>query len=143
MSRSFPASPLQKTATGLLKAGWAASLTFVVLTSLSPGAELPARFWNADKVFHFLGYSWLAFLPLLALARKQAGLRLALSMIGVGFGLELCQAFIPGRFLSMGDIAANTLGVLAGLWLGLRLRPAWMRMLDRQLRSGTEDRLKS
>ena len=130
-------------ATGLLKAGWAASLTFVVLTSLSPGAELPARFWNADKVFHFLGYSWLAFLPPLAFARKQTGVRLALSMIGLGCGLELCQAFIPGRFFSFGDLAANTLGVLAGLWLGLSIRPARMRMLGPQPRSGIEDRLKS
>jgi len=143
MTRPPPATPLQRMATGLLKAGWAASLTFVVLTSLSPGAELPARFWNADKVFHFLGYSWLAFLPPLAFARKQTGVRLALSMIGLGCGLELCQAFIPGRFFSLGDLTANTLGVLAGLGLGLSIRPARMRMLGPQPRSGIEDRLKS
>jgi VanZ family protein len=136
MKQSLNFGPLLEFIPVLLKAGWGASLVFVTMTSLSPGAELPARFWNADKFFHFLGYSWLAFLPLLAFARSQTATRAALSMIALGCALELCQAFIPGRSFSIGDLAANTAGVLAGLWLGQRLRPARMRLLATRSKPG-------
>jgi len=136
MTPSPRASSLFQVISGLLKAGWAVSALFVTLSSLNPGAELPASFWNADKFFHFLGYSWLAFLPLLAFARSQTATRGALAMIALGCALELCQAFIPGRSFSIGDLAANTVGVLAGLWLGQRLRPAWMRLLATRSKPG-------
>lgn len=119
---------VQNIVSGLIKIGWAVSLTVVTLTSLSPGVELPARFWNADKVFHFLGYGWLAFLPQLAFAGRRAGSRASLSMIVLGCALELAQGFIPGRFCSLGDLAANSLGVVTGLWIGTRIRPAWLRL---------------
>lgn len=82
-------------------------------------------FNHSDLLLHCLAYAWLAALPRLALARD--GLPWAWRMAFLGAGLELAQGLVPQRTPSMLDLLANCLGVLAGVWLGGRLRPWWRR----------------
>jgi VanZ family protein len=51
---------------------------------------------------------------------------LALGLIGLGASLEIAQAVVPGRFASIGDVAANTLGVALGLTIA-RFAGPWIR----------------
>ena len=102
---------------------WMLSVLIVCYYSLKPGVELPASFWNADKLFHMAGYLWLAFLPGLIFFGKRAAVTASLSMLLLGLLLESCQAFIPGRHFSLGDALANSGGVLLGAWTAARMRP--------------------
>ncbi|MFO8240041.1 MAG: VanZ family protein [Dissulfuribacterales bacterium] len=70
-----------------------------------------------DKIVHFLAYFWLASLPFLGFDRMRHAAIAALLMIVLGIGLELAQAFVPGRQLSSMDMLANSTGVGAGIFL--------------------------
>ncbi|EFK11052.1 VanZ-like protein [delta proteobacterium NaphS2] len=90
----------------------------VIWLSLTPGLDLPCDFVNADKVYHMLAYLWLSALPFFAFSRSGGALTAALAMIFLGIGLEFVQAYVPGRSFSVADMAANSLGVILGIWLG-------------------------
>jgi len=96
---------------------WVASVAMVVYLSLSPKIEFPYDFNHADKVCHTLTYLWLSALPFFAFLKPKAALVGTLSMIPLGIGLELAQHCVPGRSLSLADMAANCLGVVVGIWL--------------------------
>ncbi|MCU0578753.1 MAG: VanZ family protein [Desulfobacterota bacterium] len=81
----------------------------------------PPDFFSSDKVYHFLGYTVLGYLTArVARAyrpRWSAGRRLAGTVIFCllyGLSDELHQWFIPGRWVSLGDVLADTLGGWAG-----------------------------
>ena len=78
--------------------------------SLLPAIELPVKFWNADKVYHLIGYGWLGFLPLFAFARGETARNAAYLMIPLGGLLEWGQSFVPGRAASMMDAVFNAVG---------------------------------
>ena len=75
-------------------------------------------FWSADKLYHCAAYGWLSVLPMLGFANPRRAASAAFSMILLGILLEVGQYFIPGRSFSFLDIAANTLGVALGFFLG-------------------------
>ena len=108
-----PKPPLQRSILLL----WIASVAMVIYLSLSPRIEFPYDFDNADKVYHTLAYLWLSALPFFAFLKPKAALVGTLSMIPLGIGLELAQHCVPGRSLSLADMAANCLGVVVGIWL--------------------------
>ena len=101
----------------LAMAAWLCSVAATCYLSLLPGLELPAKFWNADKVFHLLGYGWLGFLPLFAFARGETARNAAYLMIPLGGLLEWGQSFVPGRTADMMDAVVNAVGVFLGIWL--------------------------
>jgi hypothetical protein len=101
---------------------WAISISVVIYYSLIPRVEFPIDFWNADKLYHCAAYGWLAVLPMIGLAIRRFALSAALSMIILGILLEIGQYFIPSRTCSLLDIAANSLGVVLGIFLGNYLR---------------------
>lgn len=105
---------------GVLRAIWLASLALVVALSLLPDVGPPAVFNHADLAAHAIAYAWLALLPRLALRHNPRAW--ALAMLGLGLALELLQGLTPYRSLSGWDMAANTLGVALGTWLGGRVR---------------------
>lgn len=95
----------------------------IFFLSHQPGdtLHLPA-FWGADKVAHFLAYSTLAATVVFAYSaesRVQRPYLIFVSTVLVTFlyGLsdEFHQSFIPGRFVSVGDVLADTCG---GLFVG-------------------------
>jgi hypothetical protein len=105
---------------------WAALIVVVVVGSLLSGASpvileiesLPV----SDKALHFAAYLALSLLPVLGLRGRRRAIRAALSMFLLGVALEAGQHFSPRRTVEFGDIAANGLGVLSGVLLGLPLR---------------------
>jgi VanZ family protein len=86
-----------------------------------------------DKVAHFLIYSTLAATVIIAhkpALRSGASLRVSFNTLLVcllyGLSDEFHQSFVPGRYVSAGDIAADMIGALlmCGLWLFIRWRMA-------------------
>jgi VanZ family protein len=106
----------------LIGAGILGYIVYVTLTPHPP--PMPGRF--TDKIFHVLGYfvltGWFAQLY------KPSRLRYyqAVGFIGLGTALEFAQLWVNTRSFDLGDIVANTLGVLAA-WLLLRGR--WTAVL--------------
>jgi len=101
---------------------WGISICVVIYYSLIPQVEFPIDFWNADKLYHCAAYGWLAVLPILGLAKRRLAMSAALSMIILGVLMEIGQHFVPGRTFSLLDIAANSLGVVLGIFLGNYVR---------------------
>lgn len=99
---------------------WLVSIAVDVSCSLLPRLELPGAAWNADKLYHCAAYAWLGGLAVLAVPGRRRGRLAALAMILLGALLEWGQSFVPGRMASLGDAAANTVGVLLGMWLATR-----------------------
>jgi VanZ family protein len=98
---------------------WFVSIGLVCYLSLSPDVATPFHFRWADKVYHSIAYLWLSFLPFLAIRRTPVALGAVSFIMLLGLGLELAQNYVPGRFSSVGDMIANSLGVGLGVFLGL------------------------
>ncbi len=105
---------------------WGLGLLLVIVGSLVPASSTPMQLLDrlhvSDKILHLMGYTVLALLPAIHERRLTlAGITVAL--IALGLGLELAQYLeSAGRLFEVGDIAANTGGVLGGTALGLVLR---------------------
>ena len=74
-----------------------------------------------------LAYLWLSALPFFAFSKTGTALTAALSMIFLGIGLEFVQAHVPGRSFSVADMAANSLGIILGIWLGRYIKRNHLR----------------
>jgi len=103
---------------------WGGCVIFVAWQSLLPNPDVPFSFENSDKLLHLLGYFGLALLPHAGFRDERQARAAALCMIALGALLEFGQGFIPERSMSLADMAANTLGVLLGIWAGHSLRRA-------------------
>lgn len=101
---------------------WIISIPIVAYYSLIPRLEFPVDFWNADKVYHFLAYGWLAILPVMGYSTKKRAMIASFSMIFLGIGLEIGQIYVPGRTFSFLDILANSVGVFIGMGFGFYLQ---------------------
>jgi len=101
---------------------WIISIGTVSYLSITPQVEFPIYFRWSDKLYHFLAYSWLSILPFFEFANAKKALAWALLMVLLGIGLEFAQDFVPGRFFSIWDMFANSLGVSAGILCGMSIR---------------------
>jgi len=98
----------------------------VLFLSTIPCVGLPeVSIDHFDKIVHFFEYFVLSMLLVKALFDHRDDLPgkkvflFTLIIAGMyGIVMELLQSFIPGRTPSLADVAANVLGVLAGLLLG-------------------------
>ena len=86
----------------------------IVVLSLAPPAPLPEVTQGFDdKLAHSLIYSvlmaWFA-----VAATSHLWVRIALWIFALGAGLECCQVIIPYRTGSIGDVIANSAGILLG-----------------------------
>jgi hypothetical protein len=111
----------------------------IFYTSSLPGDEIhlpPFRF--SDKAVHFAAYAVLGLLIALRMALRAgaaygpvadrgssgpgrwdfAGMAIG-ALYGVGD--EIHQLFVPQRMFDYSDMAADFLGVTAGIWIGLNL----------------------
>ena len=79
--------------------------------SLAPNAApiLP----GLDKLSHTLAFGALAFTGQMAFDRRTAWL--VIGLFSFGAAIEVFQALTPGRFASMADLLANTIGMVLGL----------------------------
>ena len=93
--------------------GWSLVVVIVFL-SLVPSPPIPTVTGNYDdKIVHSFTYAllmgWFA-----VGASKSAWTKIGCYAFALGCVLECCQALLPYRMASLGDIAANGLGILIG-----------------------------
>ena len=109
----------------LLRGLWLAAILTVIAGSLLPGDSTPIRMLDrldiSDKLQHFAAYAVLAFLPAIH-ERRRFVIRAVLFAVALGIALEFGQLDSPGRDFEIGDMAADTIGVCAGLMIGAPLR---------------------
>ncbi|MFW6415748.1 MAG: VanZ family protein [Thermodesulfobacteriota bacterium] len=106
---------------------WICSLAVIVFFSLEPSLTTQTR--HLDKAIHLLSYLWLAMLLMICLRSNKWLLLAPVSLIVLGIGLEIIQAYIPGRFFSVPDMISNSLGVVAGALLGRKIKSLLARVL--------------
>lgn len=102
-------------------------MALIFLLSHIPGKGLPeATIFKLDKLWHALAYATLAATALWALL-PQVIKRPRPTLWGIllfcllyGISDEFHQSFIPGRYVSLGDIIANVIGAALFLWLWWR-----------------------
>lgn len=99
---------------GLVAALLWAALLFWQSSSTGAGSFLDFLPAGSDKVAHFAAYAVLGALITLATGTPLAGWVLA-TLYGISD--EIHQAFVPGRFPSLGDLVADALGAALGAWL--------------------------
>ncbi len=109
----------------LAGAAFAAGVLAVVVLSLVPQEAL-SHFNLSDKPLHAAAYLCLALAGGIAFPDRRSLLALALGLVALGIVLEFGQALVPGRFTSVGDAVANTVGVVLGLTIA-RFAVPWIR----------------
>ncbi|WBL62374.1 VanZ family protein [Stutzerimonas stutzeri] len=97
----------------------------ILFTGLKP-EPVPQMFDQQDKLHHLLGFAAFALALHLAFPRLLTGWALLLSL-SLALGIEMAQGLQPYRHASVGDMAANTLGVMLGWACWLRLRIGLLR----------------
>jgi len=91
--------------------------------SSRPEVGVAQFFYGQDKVMHFFAYGVHAFLCMAALSDKVLLLKLFHYFLALAFSVsygifnEIYQYFIPEREFSLGDILANSLGIITFLAL--------------------------
>jgi VanZ family protein len=105
--------------------GWA--LLIFVLSSLPKIPTIPTGFRPIDKVAHFVEYFVFGLLLAGAFAHSSGHRPIRRSLVtagilGVAYAVldEFHQKFVPGRFATVEDAIADTLGVMVGLFVYLR-----------------------
>ena len=95
----------------------------IFIFSSRPEVGVEQLFYGQDKVMHFFTYGIHAFLCMAALSDKILLLKLfhyfLALVLSVSYGIfnEIYQYFIPEREFSLGDILANSLGIISFLAL--------------------------
>jgi len=107
-----------------------------------PQAKLPRLdILNFDKLNHLIEYTFYAMTLFLAFSNaksekiiKYAGLLTILTGLLFGITDEIHQIFVPGREFSMFDYAADTLGILLGVFVYTKfgLSAIFKKNLDQQ-----------
>ena len=103
--------------------------TIVVLSLLRGSAWIVRTMPRAlQKLVHVVFYAALAASLLMALSSVHLDRRIAVPIVGIGAialgsTLEWLQAFRPGRFARISDIARDTAGVILGVAIWLVTRP--------------------
>ena len=88
----------------------------VTALSLTPGGGVSTP-GQTDKILHFVAYTGMSFLALLAFRTRFTRAAALLFVVALGLFLEWVQLFIDGRSASLLDAVVNALGVAAGLLL--------------------------
>ena len=110
--------------------GWLLIAT-VIVGSLLPG-NLAPHFPVRDKVVHAATYLVLM-IWFSGLYRRDRHWLIALSLLLLGFALDVAQGASPGRFFDLKDVAANAGGILLGLLLARYVFEGWCRRIEQLL----------
>jgi VanZ family protein len=101
------------------------AIGIIAVTSLSvtpQDALFEIHLW--DKLQHLIAYSALAICGTVGFQGRRPRLFVGIGLMVLGCGLEVAQAFTPGRSPSVIDAVANIVGITLGLttaWIGDRL----------------------
>lgn len=102
-----------------LAGGWLYAAAIVFL-SLTPSPPDPG-FEHGDKVGHLLAYALLMFWFCVLYRYRYTRLAYGIGWVFLGVALEFAQGATGYRNFELSDMAANTLGVLAGALAALSL----------------------
>lgn len=94
----------------------------VLITFLSLRPASGSSVEHLDKLTHLLAYYIFAVLGYRMLNGGRHYLPLCLGIIAYGGLIEVAQSYMPSRFMSGYDLAANTLGVVLGALVVKRRR---------------------
>jgi VanZ family protein len=101
----------------------------VIYGSLGTDSSLPSP-GEFDKLAHFGAYLFLA-VWFTGLVPRAQYWKIVLALVGLGLAMEVLQQLMQrGRYGDPFDMAANALGVAAGLSLALWLTGGWARWID-------------
>ena len=89
-----------------------AVLAVILLSGLRP-EPVPQVFNQQDKLHHMLGFAALMFTLRLAFPQWRV-LWAIVTSLAAALLIEIGQSLLPNRQTSLGDMLANTLGVLLG-----------------------------
>lgn len=109
---------------------WGLLVGATVLGSLLPYLGIHSNILSAylnPHWLHFLVYTAVSFLPLIAW-RRNTGLVLSMGMAVPATGLEIARAVAEVRSPNIEHIVINTLGIAAGILLGLNIVTLRSRM---------------
>lgn len=102
-----------------LSIGYALVILVVYLSLTSNPIDTGMSFPYEDKLYHAFAYFTLMFwFSQIYHDRFQRNM-IAVVFIFMGFTLEYLQSFDPKRFAEVGDMVANTAGVVLGLLMAL------------------------
>ncbi len=101
-----------------------AVLAVLIFSGLKP-EPVPQVFDDQDKLHHLCGFAAFMFTLRLAFPRWHVFWAAVLSL-ATGLLIEVGQSFLPNRQASLGDMLANSLGVLVG-WGCWYLASRWYR----------------
>lgn len=87
-------------------------LAVILYSGLRP-EPVPQVFDQQDKLHHMLGFAALTFTLRLAFSQWRVVWVIVTSLCAALL-IEMAQSFLPNRWASLGDMLANTLGVLLG-----------------------------
>lgn len=100
------------------------AILMVSYLTLTPKDYSPLEFDHADKLLHAATFLGLAFLADAGWPERGFVAHKYLPLFAYGIAIECLQHFIPNRFFSLLDIAANTSGLVI---YGLLLLPLLLR----------------
>lgn len=95
----------------LLRALTFAAVCVLLVLTIGPFQGLEARLGLSDKVAHIAAF-YIVTLLALAIAPRFRRMEIGLMVFGLGVIIELGQGLV-GRSLSLGDVVANTTGIVA------------------------------
>ena len=103
--------------------------TVITVTSLLPARDLPAL-GISDKVEHAVAYALLAFWFASVMARRDF-VYLALALLAFGGGIEIAQGLMGlGREADLLDLAADGVGIVAGVVLAATPLGGWAKVIE-------------
>lgn len=91
----------------------------VAFLSLQPASGAPVG--DYDKIAHLLAYAVFTFLAWGISRSARHFIYLSCAIVVYGALMEFGQSFVPGRDMSTPDFLANTIGVVLGATLCLKL----------------------
>lgn len=89
----------------------------IVYLSLIPHPPEPLSFSNADKLEHGVAYGSMALWFCQIYVATRSRMMALAALIGLGVGLEFVQGWTGYRHFDVGDMVANSIGVLFGFLL--------------------------
>ncbi len=97
------------------------ALTLLAILALVPHL-FPLPTYYSDKMLHIFVCTLILIWAFFTFKSRKAITIVCAMLAAGGIGLEFVQSLIPGREVSLDDIAANLIGILSGLIIGYLLK---------------------
>jgi VanZ family protein len=111
----------------LARIGAALSLAVTVAGTLTPAEDLPPGL-PPDVMLHIVGFGVPTLLAAISSRRGRGFLRAVAIIALAAVASELAQVLIPGRTVSVLDLAANLVGMALGAALGWALQRLFLSL---------------